>query len=61
MGKIQEDRSHSHPRISTALLYIRTQGDSLKVRPGWLDVRSRVEEDPEKKSPEEEREGEGAG
>lgn len=61
MGKIQEDRSHSHPRISTALLSIRTKGDSLKMRPGWPDVRWKPKEDPEKKSPEVEREGEKTG
>lgn len=61
MGKIQEDRSHSHPRISTALLSIRTKRDSPKMRPGWPDVRWRTEEDPEKKSPEDEREGERSG
>lgn len=31
------------------------------MRPGWPDVRWRTEEDPEKKSPEDEREGERSG
>lgn len=43
------------------LYSIRTKGVSLKMRPGLPDVRWRIEEDPEKKSPEEEREGERAG
>lgn len=52
--KNQGARSCSHPRISTTLLSIGAKGDSLKMRPGWVDMRWKTEKEPrEEKNPEE--------